>query len=142
MLDASRGSTCAAFPSMIQFLGRSPRAFRRTALSRFEDAQPWGKMFHFHIHRCSVSRSMQITSGGSRAAGQSPLLGSLPCLFTMREESAFGYMTKVTLVAESTGCMAWKTLATRCLYGAGLVNLHPPTSRFRSLNLDSTATVL
>jgi len=30
------------------------------------------------------------------------MLGSLPCLFTMREESAFGYMTKVMLVPWST----------------------------------------
>jgi hypothetical protein len=30
------------------------------------------------------------------------MLGSLPCLFTLREESAFGYMTKVTLVPWST----------------------------------------
>lgn len=112
-------------------------------LSRqFEETQPRGEMFRFQIHWWRMSRSIQITSGGSQAAGQRPMLGSLPCLSTMREESAFGYMTKVTLVAESTGCMAWKTLATRCLYGAGLVNLHPPTSRFRSLNLDSTATVL
>ena len=33
-------------------------------------------------------------------------MGSLPCLSTMREESAFGYMTKVTLVAKSTGSAA------------------------------------
>ena len=28
MCDANGGSTCAAFPSMIRFLGRSPRVFR------------------------------------------------------------------------------------------------------------------
>jgi hypothetical protein len=36
-------------------------------------------------------------------AGLEAMLGSLPCLSTMREESAFGYMTKVTLVPWSTG---------------------------------------
>jgi hypothetical protein len=34
--------------------------------------------------------------------GHKPMLGSLPCLFTMREESAFGYMTKVMSVPWST----------------------------------------
>jgi hypothetical protein len=35
-------------------------------------------------------------------SGLKPMLGSLPCLSTMREESAFGYMTKVMLVPWST----------------------------------------
>src|ERR1700689_5939559 len=34
--------------------------------------------------------------------GYKPMRGSLPRLFTMREESAFGYMTKVMLVPWST----------------------------------------
>jgi DNA-binding transcriptional MocR family regulator len=34
--------------------------------------------------------------------GHKSMSGSLPCLFTMRDESAFGYMTKVTLLPWST----------------------------------------
>ena len=95
--DEIWGSSCFAFPSMIlspiRLSAGRRESFAAAVLKIIRGCAAPGENVSLQSLKMPMNRP-DVATG--------PYRGSLPHLFTMREESAFGYITKVMLVPWST----------------------------------------